>query len=178
MRPDGTATGGREGSTDGEEPVFAVRVVVEAVPNDARLPGLLAVETTLADAGRVAAEVALAWANRPAEPEPPAVATGARPKVVISLVAEAFGLEPADLTGTGRSRRVVTARHAAMYALRLGHPDMSSVEIGRLMSKDHSTVLHALAKMESEADKRPWLISKIAWALERAAEIESKAAAQ
>ncbi len=68
---------------------------------------------------------------------------------VISAVASHFGLSAQDLKGSSRSRRVSQARQVAMYILRKVFK-ASLPEIARTFSKDHSTVIHAIRKVEEE----------------------------
>lgn len=70
------------------------------------------------------------------------------PRHVVAAAAAICGLTPAMLTGRTRVRRAVCARWLAMAALheRLG---MSSAAIGAVLGgRDHSTVLHGLARVE------------------------------
>jgi chromosomal replication initiator protein len=60
-----------------------------------------------------------------------------------SVVAIFFGLTPADLHTSRKSRTIALARGIAMYLARK-HTDMSFPEIGRFMgNKNHSTVILA-----------------------------------
>ncbi len=77
-----------------------------------------------------------------------------------SIVAIYFGLTPADLHTSRKSRTIALARGIAMYLTRK-HTDMSFPEIGRFMgNKNHSTVILAcrrISKMlQSDASVR-WL---------------------
>ena len=73
-----------------------------------------------------------------------------RPIKVISTVAKYFDYKNKDLLGTCRKADLVEARHIAMYLLRfdLG---IQLEKVGELMGgKDHTTVMHAVEKMEAE----------------------------
>lgn len=71
------------------------------------------------------------------------------PTTLISLVAGAFGLTPADLTGQGRTRQVSEARQAAAWVLRRAYASISLQEVGRLLGgRDHTTIIHAIAQIE------------------------------
>jgi chromosomal replication initiator protein len=77
-----------------------------------------------------------------------------------SSVATFFGLTPANIHSSKKSRTVSLARHFSMYLARK-HTGMSSSEIGRFMgNKNHATVLLACKKVEEQirqnADLR-WL---------------------
>lgn len=68
---------------------------------------------------------------------------------VIDRVARAFRVDPAQVRGKNLSRSVAAARQAAMYVLchRLG---LSTVRIGKLFGRDHSTVVYALQRAEEK----------------------------
>jgi hypothetical protein len=67
---------------------------------------------------------------------------------IISMVAGFHGLTYADLIGPSRFRNVVEARFDAIVAIhlvgRIQGRFYTSTEIGKLLGRDHSTVLHAL----------------------------------
>lgn len=79
---------------------------------------------------------------------PPVV--GATPKVraleIISEVAAKHGLTCAHIIGPQRLRTYVRARRAAIHAVLVAYPHMSSPQLGRLFNRDHSTILHALRR--------------------------------
>ncbi|MFW6133062.1 MAG: helix-turn-helix domain-containing protein, partial [Planctomycetota bacterium] len=62
-------------------------------------------------------------------------------------VATFFGVTPADLHSSRRTRTVTAARMVAMFLARR-HTQMSFPEIGRAMGKNHSSVVLAVQKME------------------------------
>jgi chromosomal replication initiator protein len=73
-----------------------------------------------------------------------------RPIKIISTVAKYFDFKNKDLLGTSRKADLVVARHIAMYLIRetLG---TQQVKIGELMGgRDHTTVIHAVEKIELE----------------------------
>lgn len=71
------------------------------------------------------------------------------PETVIRTVAQFFNVPPHALAGKGRSKLLADARHIAMYLLR-EQCQLSLKDIGRLCgNRDHSTVIHALTKIES-----------------------------
>lgn len=65
------------------------------------------------------------------------------PKIVMAHCASKFGIQVAELRSGSRTRRVVAARHLAMYLLRV-RGELSLTEIGDAVGCDHSSVLHAL----------------------------------
>ena len=65
-----------------------------------------------------------------------------------SIVAIYFGLSPADLHTSRKTRTVALARGIAMFLARK-HTDMSFPEIGRFMgNKNHTTVILACRRIE------------------------------
>ncbi len=69
--------------------------------------------------------------------------------VVIQAVARTHGVRSADITGPKRNRMMTRARHLAMYLARR-HCGVSFPELGREFGRDHSTVQHGVAKVESD----------------------------
>lgn len=67
--------------------------------------------------------------------------------LVATVVASHFGLEACDIFSVRRSRSVADARMVAIYFARtlLGR---SYPELGRAFARDHSTVMHAVQKVE------------------------------
>jgi chromosomal replication initiator protein len=65
-----------------------------------------------------------------------------------TIVASFFGLSPAQLHSSRKTRTIALARATAMYLARK-HTSMSFPEIGRVMgNKNHSTVILACRKIE------------------------------
>lgn len=81
------------------------------------------------------------------------------PKRIITRVAQAFGLTHADLVGPRRTLPVIRARFAAIAAMREAHPRMSVKALGRHFGRDHTTILHAIRKMERAGVPSPPLRS-------------------
>lgn len=77
-----------------------------------------------------------------------------------SVVSIYFGLQPADLHTSRKSRTIALARGIAMYLARK-HTDMSYPEIGRYMgNKNHSTVILAcrrISKMLQANEPAKWM---------------------
>ena len=67
---------------------------------------------------------------------------------IVNRVSDAFGVRPRDMLGSGRQRQVMVPRHVAMYLSRL----VAKVPLTRIGAhfggRDHTTVMHALRKME------------------------------
>ncbi len=68
-----------------------------------------------------------------------------KPQDVLDAAAETFGLKAADLTGPSRTQIVVAARQAAMLILRDYIPWLSLQDIGRVMRRDHTTIIYGVA---------------------------------
>ena len=64
------------------------------------------------------------------------------------------------MRGTGRARDVVLPRQIAMYLIRELTPH-SLPEIGVFFGRDHSTVLHAISKINESIEKDPELTLSI-----------------
>jgi chromosomal replication initiation ATPase DnaA len=83
-------------------------------------------------------------------------ASGAPVRQIIASVAAAFGLTPADLVGKGRRAEVVQARYTAIHAVRQAKPHFSLSQIGGAFGdRDHSTIFHALQKMQQQGVPQP-----------------------
>jgi hypothetical protein len=70
----------------------------------------------------------------------------AKVKRIIRETAERHGLRAWDITGPGRFANYVAARMEACWLAAL-ETDVSLNEIGRLLDKDHTTVIHAVRTM-------------------------------
>jgi chromosomal replication initiator protein len=76
-------------------------------------------------------------------------------------VSAAFGVSRAELTGTSRAARPLSARQVAIYLTR-ELTDLSLPQIGRLYGgRDHSTVLNAIRRTEARVGDDPTLASQV-----------------
>lgn len=66
-------------------------------------------------------------------------------KFLLALAAVRNGVTPADIVGSSRKREILTGRQEAM-ALIYQHTAASTTGVGRLLDRDHTTVVHALQK--------------------------------
>jgi chromosomal replication initiator protein len=74
---------------------------------------------------------------------------GATPLAILTAVARYFGIKADDLKGKARHKQIVGPRQVAMYLLREdGH--LSTPEVGRLLNRDHTTVLHGLKQIAND----------------------------
>jgi chromosomal replication initiator protein len=67
---------------------------------------------------------------------------------IIAETADFFGVTVADLCGPGRGRALVHARQTAMYLCR-DLTDLTLVRIAEAFGRDHSTVLHAVQRIQA-----------------------------
>lgn len=84
-----------------------------------------------------------------------------RPIKIISTVAKYFDYRNKDLLGSSRKADLVIARHIAMYLLRdsLG---IQYAKVGEIMGgRDHTTVMHAVERMETEVKENTDIRRKI-----------------
>lgn len=79
-----------------------------------------------------------------------------RPDVdgIVDSVARHYSLRPQDIRGIRRTKQLVEPRQLAMYFARK-HTDLSLPELGRNFSRDHTTVLYAIRKVEEDARRDP-----------------------
>jgi chromosomal replication initiator protein len=73
----------------------------------------------------------------------PVASGGVAAAAVLTAVTRYYGVKLDDLKSKARHKQIVVPRHIAMYLL---HEDahLSTPEIGRLLNRDHTTVLHGL----------------------------------
>jgi len=77
------------------------------------------------------------------------------------LVADHFKVKVVDLKSKSRTKQLVVARQTAMFLIKR-HLDKSLVDIGRAFGgKDHSTVINALKRIDSQLTKNSDLKSDI-----------------
>jgi chromosomal replication initiator protein len=83
------------------------------------------------------------------------------PKLIITTVANHYGIDLEKLTGKRRDRKTALARQVAMYLLReQNHCGLA--EIGRILGgRDHTTILHGYEKIITEIDTDPQLRNSI-----------------
>jgi chromosomal replication initiator protein len=74
---------------------------------------------------------------------------GATPNAILLAIGRFYGIKIDDLKGKSRHKQIVAPRHVAMYLLREdGH--LSTPEVGRLLNRDHTTVLHGIKQVASD----------------------------
>jgi hypothetical protein len=67
----------------------------------------------------------------------------------VATVAAAFGLRATDIMGRSQTRKIAKARAVAMAGMH--QAGFSLTDIGRFFSRDHTTVLHALKTVKTQA---------------------------
>ena len=74
--------------------------------------------------------------------------SGVSPREIISTVAKQFGVKPSDILSESRSSSVVAPRQLAMYIMRK-ECGIKLAQVAKLLNrKDHTTVMHAVEKLE------------------------------
>ncbi|MDQ3809316.1 MAG: chromosomal replication initiator protein DnaA [Chloroflexota bacterium] len=73
----------------------------------------------------------------------------ATPSAILAAVARYFGVRVDDLKGRSRHKRVVLPRQMAMYLL-CEDAHLSTPDVGRLLSRDHTTVLHGMKQVAAD----------------------------
>ena len=75
------------------------------------------------------------------------------PSYIVDIVADHFSLTPQEIYSKNRSNKIAYPRQIAMYMCRR-YLNMSLVDIGKAIGgKDHTTVMHALKKIEEDIAK-------------------------
>ena len=82
-------------------------------------------------------------------------------EAILETAATGFGFPVEQMIGGSRRRPLVEARQIAMYVTR-GMTDLSFPEIGRVYgNRDHTTVMHAVRKIESRMSERRQIFDKV-----------------
>ena len=83
------------------------------------------------------------------------------PNLIISTVAEDFGINPEDITSKKRNAELVLPRHIVMYLCR-NLIDVSLINIAKILNKkDHTTIMHGIKRIENDLKSSPELKEKI-----------------
>lgn len=78
-----------------------------------------------------------------------------RVALLVDIVAERTGVDASMVWGDGRMRKIAFARQVTMFvAYRSG---LSSVQIARRFNRDHTTVMHAVRKIDRDRAVMPSL---------------------
>jgi chromosomal replication initiator protein len=71
------------------------------------------------------------------------------PMAILLAVGRFYGINADELKGKSRHKQIVVPRHIAMFLLR-EDAHLSTPDIGHLLNRDHTTVLHALKQVVSD----------------------------
>ncbi|HEY1295902.1 MAG TPA: chromosomal replication initiator protein DnaA [Chloroflexota bacterium] len=71
------------------------------------------------------------------------------PAAILLAVARFYGINADELKGKSRHKQIVEPRQIAMFLLR-EDAHLSTPDIGRLLNRDHTTVLHAVKQIVSD----------------------------
>jgi chromosomal replication initiation ATPase DnaA len=67
----------------------------------------------------------------------------------MEAIAKVYGYTAEDIIGKNRMKKLVAVRRKCAVMLR--EKGYSTTEIGRIMNRDHSTIVHSLQKSRAEA---------------------------
>jgi chromosomal replication initiation ATPase DnaA len=68
----------------------------------------------------------------------------------MDAIAELYGYTLADILGRSKPKPLVEVRRKCVVRLR--EKGYSTTEIGRIMNRDHSTIVHSLQKMAAASE--------------------------
>lgn len=85
---------------------------------------------------------------------------------IISFVCQAYGISFDELCSRSRKRDRVVARNTVFYLARK-HTELSLVEIGRRLNRNHSTVIKGITSVEREIARRTPLGNQLAHTIGR-----------
>ena len=82
------------------------------------------------------------------------------PALILNEVASVYNVSAVKLTGNSRTKELALPRQVAMYLTR-SLTSLSLPDIGREFNRDHSTVLHAINKIEEQMQRDPELSGRV-----------------
>jgi chromosomal replication initiator protein len=82
-------------------------------------------------------------------------------ELVLDLVTRHFGVKGTELRAQTRTPRISTPRQIAMYLLR-EHCDLSYPQIGRVLKRHHTTVMHGYQRIAGQRDHNPGMSATVA----------------
>ncbi|MBI5522703.1 MAG: chromosomal replication initiator protein DnaA [Desulfarculus sp.] len=88
------------------------------------------------------------------------------PERIRDQVAQAYGLTPASLAGRSRRQAITRPRNLALFLCRR-HTEASFVDLGRIFSRDHSTVMHGVEQVERSLAREPRIGQELAFLEQR-----------
>lgn len=63
-----------------------------------------------------------------------------------------LGVDLSDVRGPNRQKKLVLTRRVIVYAMHKKFPEMSLLDLGDTMYRDHTTMIHSLRKIEEEKE--------------------------
>jgi chromosomal replication initiator protein len=85
---------------------------------------------------------------------------GVRPADIVRIISDVFGVKTSQIKGKRRQARIVLSRQIAMFLMRQ-ELNLQFEAIGEIFSKDHTTVMHSVEKIEALMLKTPELREQI-----------------
>ncbi|QDF65162.1 helix-turn-helix domain-containing protein [Mycoplasma nasistruthionis] len=85
----------------------------------------------------------------------------AKPETILKEVAKYYKITTKDITGKSRKKEIVVARWAAVHMIKIYFKDISSVEIGKILQKDHATILNAFKKNEENKESLNIVVNEL-----------------
>ncbi len=82
------------------------------------------------------------------------------PELIIDKIADFYNISPEEISGKGKTRNVANARQMAIYLIRK-LTSQTLEDIGKLIGRDHSTVLYSIRKMEESLASDPKLADTV-----------------
>lgn len=79
----------------------------------------------------------------------------ARISYVADMAAKRWGIKTPALLSKSKDKLTAAARHYGVWASRMAMPEAALVDIGAVFYRDHSTVLHAINKIDERRHRDP-----------------------
>ena len=82
------------------------------------------------------------------------------PEYIIAKVADFYDITPEEVIGKGKTKNVANARQMSIFLTRK-LTGLTLEQIGEVMNRDHSTVLHSIRKVEESLQNDPKLVDTV-----------------
>ena len=82
------------------------------------------------------------------------------PEYIIGKVADFYDISPEEVIGKGKTKDVANARQISTYLIRK-LTGQTLEQIGEVMGRDHTTVLHSIRKVEENLQNDPKLVDAV-----------------
>jgi len=82
------------------------------------------------------------------------------PEFIIKKVADFYDITPDEVIGKGKTKNVANARQMSIFLIRK-LTSLTLEQIGEVMNRDHSTVLHSIRKVEESLQNDPKLLDTV-----------------